>query len=150
VLEGTGVGGAGGTYCGNPVACAAALAALDHYESKPTFEHANALGRILSDTLERWLNEYPIIGDHRGLGPMRAVELVTDRVAKTPNKEAVASVVKHAYENGVICISAGTYGNVLRFLIPLTATEEQLREGLAVVEEGIRKQCPVTSDISKS
>lgn len=150
VLEATGVGGVGGTYCGNPVACAAALAALDHYENKPTFEHANALGEVLSNTLERWLNQYPIIGDHRGLGPMRAVEVVTDRVTHAPNKEAVVAILKYAYEHGVICIGAGTYGNVLRFLIPLTATEDQLREGLAVVEAGIAKQYPVTNDTSEA
>ena len=82
--------------------------------------------------------KYDCIGDHRGLGPMRAVELVKDRTSKTPYKEAVGKIIKYAYEHGVICIGAGTYGNVLRFLIPLTASEDQLNEGLDVVESGIQ------------
>jgi len=142
IMESIGVGGAGGTYSGNPVACAMALAALDQFENSDTLAHCQLLGQALSDRLDRWLIDYPIIGDHRGLGPMRAVELVTDRQLKTPNKDAVGKIIKHAYEHGVICIGAGTYGNVLRFLIPLTATIDQLNEGLDVVEEGIASQCP--------
>lgn len=147
VLEGTPVGGAGGTYSGNPVACAAALAALDHYENPETFAHARVLGDVMIKTLNEWFEQYPIIGDHRGLGPMRAIELVTDRESKTPNKDAVGAILKHSYENGVICIGAGTYGNVLRFLIPLTATVKELEEGLSIVEEGIRRLCPVPADV---
>ena len=69
---------------------------------------------------------------------MRAVELVKDRINKEPYKDAVSKVIKFSYENGVICIGAGTYGNVLRFLIPLTATVEQLEEGLDIVEIGMQ------------
>ena len=72
---------------------------------------------------------------------MRAVELVIDRSTKAPNKDAVGKIIKYAYEHGVICIGAGTYGNVLRFLIPLSASIEQLNEGLDVVEAGISAQC---------
>ena len=68
---------------------------------------------------------------------MRAVELVKDRKTKEPYKEAVSKVIKYSYENGVICIGAGTFGNVLRFLIPLTATVDQLEEGLDIVEQGL-------------
>lgn len=144
IMESIGVGGAGGTYSGNPVACAMALAALDQFEKTDALEHCRRLGEALSDRLDRWLIDYPIVGDHRGIGPMRAVELVTDRQTKTPNKDAVGKIIKHAYENGVICIGAGTYGNVLRFLIPLTATIEQLNEGLDVVEAGIAVNCSLT------
>lgn len=135
----------GGTYCGNPVACAASLEALDQFENSNALEHAQMLGNELSQRLERWAQEYEIVGDHRGLGPMRAVELIKDRTTKEPNKEAVGKIIKHSYENGVICIGAGTFGNVLRFLIPLTATKEQLHEGLDVVEAGIQSLCPATT-----
>ena len=145
IMESIGVGGAGGTYCGNPVACAASLEALDQFENSNALEHAQMLGNELSQRLERWAQEYEIVGDHRGLGPMRAVELIKDRTTKEPNKEAVGKIIKHSYENGVICIGAGTFGNVLRFLIPLTATKEQLHEGLDVVEAGIQSLCPATT-----
>ena len=137
VLESVGVGGAGGTYCGNPASCAASLAVLNSFENTGALDHAKMLGKILEKKLDSWLKKFDIVGDHRGLGPMRAVELVKDRASKEPYKEAVAKVIKYAYENGVICIGAGTHGNVLRFLIPLTATKEQLEEGLEVVEQGL-------------
>jgi 4-aminobutyrate aminotransferase/(S)-3-amino-2-methylpropionate transaminase len=138
ILESVGVGGAGGTYCGNPVSCAAALAALDQFETTDALKHCRTLGTLLSKRLDDWMLKYDCIGDHRGLGPMRAVELVKDRASKIPYKEAVSQIIKYAYERGVICIGAGTYGNVLRFLIPLTASEDQLNEGLDVVEAGIQ------------
>ena len=141
IMEAIGVGGAGGTYSGNPVACAMALAALDQFEKTDALKHCQTLGDALSERLDRWAIDYPIIGDHRGLGPMRAVELVIDRSTKAPNKDAVGKIIKYAYEHGVICIGAGTYGNVLRFLIPLSASIEQLNEGLDVVEAGISAQC---------
>jgi len=142
IMESIGVGGAGGTYCGNPVACAASIAALEQFEQGDSLTHSRKLGQVLSDRLDRWMVDYEIVGDHRGLGPMRAVELIQGRNDQSPNKDAVGKIIKHAYENGVICIGAGTYGNVLRFLIPLTATIEQLNEGLDVVEAGIESQCP--------
>jgi 4-aminobutyrate aminotransferase/(S)-3-amino-2-methylpropionate transaminase len=148
IMESIPVGGAGGTYSGNPVACAMALAALDQFENTSALEHCQQLGEALSERLERWMIDYPIIGDHRGLGPMRAVELVKDRRTKEPNKDAVGPIIKYAYEHGVICIGAGTYGNVLRFLIPLTATIEQLNEGLDVVEAGIASQC-ITKEVNQ-
>ena len=83
--------------------------------------------------------KFPKIGQVRGLGPMRAMELVKDRQTKEPDKPAAAALVKHNYENGVITLSCGTHGNVLRFLIPLVATEAQLNEGLDVIEAGLAK-----------
>lgn len=139
ILDAVGVGGVGGTYSGNPVACAAALAVLDKFDRPETLEHARRLGKLLEDRLETWTEKFPRIGQHRGLGPMRAIEFVKDRKTKEPDKAAAAALVKHNYENGVITLSCGTYGNVLRFLIPLTATEDQLREGLDVVEEGLAR-----------
>jgi 4-aminobutyrate aminotransferase/(S)-3-amino-2-methylpropionate transaminase len=139
VIDAVGVGGVGGTYAGNPVACAAALAVLDKFDDPKTLEHARKLGRLLEDRLESWFKKYPRIGQVRGLGPMRAMELVKDRASKEPDKPAAAALVKHNYENGVITLSCGTHGNVLRFLIPLIASEEQLNEGLDVIEAGLAK-----------
>ena len=139
VIDAVGVGGVGGTYAGNPVACAAALAVMDKFDRPETLEHACQLGRLLEDRLESWCKKFPKIGQVRGLGPMRAMELVKDRATKEPDKPAAAALVKHNYENGVITLSCGTHGNVLRFLIPLIATEEQLNEGLDVIEVGLAK-----------
>jgi len=139
VIDAVGVGGVGGTYAGNPVACAAALAVMDKFDRQETLEQARKLGRLLEDRLESWFKKYPRIGQVRGLGPMRAMELVKDRTTKEPDKPAAAALVKHNYENGVITLSCGTHGNVLRFLIPLIATKEQLNEGLDVIEVGLAK-----------
>ena len=139
VIDAVGVGGVGGTYAGNPVACAAALAVMDKFDDPKTLEHARQLGRLLQDRLESWCKKFPKIGQVRGLGPMRAMELVKDRATKEPDKPAAAALVKHNYENGVITLSCGTHGNVLRFLIPLIATKEQLNEGLDVIEAGLAK-----------
>jgi len=137
VIDAVGVGGVGGTYCGNPVACAAALAVLDKFDRPETLEHARKLGRLLEDRLKSWFQKFPKIGQVRGLGPMQALELVKDRQSKEPDKPAAAAVVKHNYENGLITLACGTHGNVLRFLIPLVATQAQLNEGLDVVEAGL-------------
>ena len=139
VIDAVGVGGVGGTYSGNPVACAAALAVLDKFDHPETLEHARKLGRLLEDRLESWFKKFPKIGQVRGLGPMRAIELVKDRKTKEPDKPSASALVKHNYENGVITLACGTHGNVLRFLIPLVATEAQLNEGLDVIEAGLAK-----------
>lgn len=134
LLDGVHVGGLGGTFGGNPVACAAALAAIDVYEKEKIADHAEALGRQLFQRLEKWFKKFPTIGTFRGLGPMRGVEFVKDRISKEPNKEFLAALSRRCYENGVILISSGTHGNVLRFLFPLVIAPEQLDEGLDVIE----------------
>ena len=137
VIDAVGLGGVGGTYCGNPLACAAALAVLDRFEDPAVLAHARHLGEQLRQRLDGFAQQFPQIGQARGLGPMRALELVSDRQAKTPDKAAAQSVVRYAYEHGVIVMACGTHGNVLRFLIPLTMAEEELEEGLAVIEAAL-------------
>jgi 4-aminobutyrate aminotransferase / (S)-3-amino-2-methylpropionate transaminase / 5-aminovalerate transaminase len=137
IIDSVGPGGVGGTYSGNPVACAAALAVLDRFAEPHTLQHARRLGGLLQDRLQSFAAKYPCIGQVRGLGPMQAIEIVKDRRTKEPDKPATSALVKHNYEHGVITLPCGTHGNVLRFLIPLVATEEQLREGLDVVEAGL-------------
>ena len=137
VIDAVGLGGVGGTYCGNPLACAAALAVLDRFEDPAVLAHARHLGEQLRQRLDGFAQQFPQIGQARGLGPMRALELVSDRQAKTPDKAAAQSVVRYAYEHGVIVMACGTHGNVLRFLIPLTMADEELDEGLAVIEAAL-------------
>lgn len=137
ILDSVGTGGVGGTYSGNPLACAAALAVMDRFDDPDVLAHARRLGDELRGRLERWADRFPRIGQVRGLGPMRALELVKDRHSKEPDKPAAQTLLKHAYEHGVILLSCGTHGNAIRFLPPLTTTIEQLHEGLDVVEAGL-------------
>jgi 4-aminobutyrate aminotransferase/(S)-3-amino-2-methylpropionate transaminase len=135
LLDGVQVGGLGGTYGGNPVCCAAALAAIEVYEQDHVAAHAAKLGARLAQRLRAWERANPLIGEIRGLGAMMAVEFVKDRKTREPAKEYLAALSKRCCEHGVILISSGTHSNILRFLFPLVITEEQLDEGLDVIEK---------------
>jgi 4-aminobutyrate aminotransferase/(S)-3-amino-2-methylpropionate transaminase len=137
ILDAVGTGGVGGTYSGNPLACAAALAVMDRFDDPAVLAHARRLGEELRCRLDGLYDRFPRIGQVRGLGPMRALELVTDRRTKNPDKAAAQGLLTYAYERGVILLSCGTHGNAIRFLPPLTTTIEQLHEGLDVIEAGL-------------
>ena len=134
LLDGVHVGGLGGTYCGNPVACAAALATIDVYQRERVADHAARLGERLRARMHGWQARFPQVGDVRGLGPMAAVEFVADRESRRPARDVLQTVAGRCLERGVILIGAGTHGNVMRFLFPLVITEAQLDEGLDVIE----------------
>ena len=131
------VGGLGGTYAGNPVACAAALAAIAFIEENRLCERAVEIGRQVEERFTRFYDRFPFIGEARGLGAMRALEIVADRTTKKPDKERTNQILRKAWENGLILISAGTYGNVIRTLMPLVITDAQLQEGLEVLEHAL-------------
>lgn len=131
------VGGLGGTYGGNPVCCRAALAVLEIFDTEPLLERARSLGETIRDRFETWKDQYEIIGDVRGLGPMMAIELVTDRDQKTPAPDAAKALVSYCVERGLVLLSCGNFGNVIRTIMPLVITDEQLERGLAIMEEGI-------------
>ncbi len=128
--------GIGGTYGGNPIACEAALAVFDIIESENLLEKSKQLGDTLRSTFLKLQEKYDIIGDVRGLGPMIAMELVKDRQTKTPAAEETKALIKYCFDRGLLILSCGTYGNVLRFLMPLVITDEQLKRGLNIVEDG--------------
>jgi 4-aminobutyrate aminotransferase/(S)-3-amino-2-methylpropionate transaminase len=132
------VGGLGGTYGGNPVACAAALAVLRELTETDLLERARAQGRIIRERLDPLGEELSIIGEVRGLGPMIGLELVNDRKTKEPAKAETGAVVKRCISNGVLTLKAGTYDNVVRLLAPLVISEADLHEGLDVVTEALR------------
>lgn len=131
-------GGIGGTYGGNPVACAAALAVLETFDRDKILARSRAIGERLEARLAKWAREFPVVGDVRGLGPMQGIELVKDRKTKEPNKEAAGAVAKYSHTHGVVVLTAGTFGNVLRLLVPLVITDAELDEGLDVIEAGLR------------
>ncbi|HWD31991.1 MAG TPA: 4-aminobutyrate--2-oxoglutarate transaminase [Pseudomonas sp.] len=129
-------GGLGGTYAGSPIACAAALAVMEVFEEEHLLDRCKAVGERLVTGLKAIQAKYPaVIGEVRALGAMIAVELFENGDSHKPNAAAVASVVAKARDKGLILLSCGTYGNVLRVLVPLTAPDEQLDKGLAIIEE---------------
>jgi len=128
--------GLGGTFGGSPIACAAALGAIATIEEENLVERANELGLIMRQSLEAMKKKYPIIGDVRGRGAMQAIELVIPG-SKDPNPAALTSVIKYCQQNGVLILSAGTYGNVIRLLPPLVMPEHLLKEALEVLEAGL-------------
>ena len=136
IMDASHPGGLGGTYGGNPVAAAAAVAVLSQLEAGGVIEQAERIERILRPRLELMKTKYPVMGDVRGRGAMQAIEFV-EPGTMNPNSKAVEAVSKHAHSNGVVVLSAGTYGNVIRFLPPLAITDELLHEALDVIEAGI-------------
>ncbi len=139
VMDASNPGGLGGTYAGNPIACAAAHAVLDVIEDEKLCERANAIGKIIIDRCTSLQNNSNLncIGDVRGLGAMCAVELVKDKASGEPAPELTSALLKAANERGLILLSCGTYGNVIRFLVPLTASDELVREGMDVFEAAL-------------
>ncbi|MCT9620143.1 MULTISPECIES: 4-aminobutyrate--2-oxoglutarate transaminase [unclassified Curtobacterium] len=136
IMDSAHVGGLGGTYGGNPVACAAALAAIHAFEHEGLVERAAEIGDVLLGRLRAAQATDPRIGDVRGRGAMIAIELV-DPATGEPDAALTGRVVRYAYEHGVIALTAGTYGNVLRFLPPLAIDDDLLHEGLDIVLEGL-------------
>jgi 4-aminobutyrate aminotransferase/(S)-3-amino-2-methylpropionate transaminase len=137
LMDAAQTGGLGGTYVGNPVACAAALAAIEFIERERLWERAALIGEKVRARFESWRDRLEQVGDARGLGAMRALELVRDKAGKVPDKERTAAVVRRAWERGLLLISAGTHGNVIRTLMPLVITDAQLDEGLEVLEHAL-------------
>ncbi|HRC84663.1 MAG TPA: 4-aminobutyrate--2-oxoglutarate transaminase [Thermoanaerobaculia bacterium] len=137
VMDSAQQGGLGGTYLGNPVACAAALAAIDYLERNRLVERAQEIGRTVERRFAAFAERFPFVGDARGLGAMRALEIVRDKASKAHDKETTQAVIQRAYLNGLLLVAAGTHGNIIRTLMPLVITDDQLSEGLDVLEAAL-------------
>ena len=137
IMDAPGPGGLGGTFAGNPLSCAAALAVLDLFEKENLLDRANQLGDRFQTRAREWRCRWPIIGDVRGLGGMQAIELVQSQESKIPATEETKKITQYCYEHGLITITAGTYSNVIRILVPLVATDAEFDEGLAVLESAL-------------
>ncbi len=142
IMDAPGEGGIGGTFGGNPVAVASALAVMGLMEDGAFLSRVQKLGGSVLKTLLAWKETYPVIGDVRGLGPMLALELVKDRTTKEANPDAAKALVKYCYERGVVILTAGSYGNCIRLLFPLVITDEQLAEAFEVLEAGLKSLKP--------
>ena len=135
VMDSSHISGLGGTYGGNPLACAAALGVFETIEAEGLVARGRLIGEILSTRLNTLKSKYSIIGEVRGRGAMQAIELIKPGT-KDPNPEAMAKVIKYCQQNGVLILTAGTFGNVIRFLPPVVITEELLNDALDVLEAG--------------
>jgi 4-aminobutyrate aminotransferase / (S)-3-amino-2-methylpropionate transaminase / 5-aminovalerate transaminase len=141
----------GGTYSGNPVACAAALAVLDLYEQEDLAARSREIGRLITQRFLNLQDTYPMVGDVRGLGGMVAMELVKDRTTKEPDSHAASDILAAAHHRGLVLIKAGIYDNVLRVLVPLCVTDEQLNQGLDIFEDAfttVAQAAAATSSVS--
>jgi 4-aminobutyrate aminotransferase/(S)-3-amino-2-methylpropionate transaminase len=141
IMDAPSPGGLGGTFAGNPLSCAAALAVLDLFENENLLGRANELGERFQRRAREWQRRWPLIGDVRGLGGMQAIELVKSQVTKTPAADETKQITQYCYEHGLITITAGSYSNVIRVLVPLVATDEQMDEGLGVLESALAAVC---------
>lgn len=133
------LGGIGGTYGGSPVACVAAIETLKILSSESFLAQANHVGEIIRTTMEIWKEKYAIIGDVRGIGAMRLVEFVKDRDTQEPDIDVTLEVIKDAGAHGLIMIRAGLFSNCIRLLPPIVITDDQLVEGLGVLEDAIKR-----------
>ncbi len=137
IMDAPAPGMLGGTYSGNPVACAAALAVLDLYEKEDYAARSTEIGKVVMERFLKLQERFQFIGDVRGQGGMVAMELVKDRVTKEPDAHAASDVLATAHHRGLVLIKAGMYDNVLRVLVPLCVTDEQLQQGLDIFEEAL-------------
>jgi 4-aminobutyrate aminotransferase/(S)-3-amino-2-methylpropionate transaminase len=135
IMDSAGDGAVGGTFVGNPIACTAALAVLDIYEEENLGERANKIGERIDQWLHQLKNKSHLIGDIRGVGAMKAFELVRDHETREPADEETYEIIQRCLHKGVILFKAGLYNNVIRFLVPLVITDDQLEEALDVIEE---------------
>ena len=137
IMDAPGDSAIGGTYVGNPVAQAAAVAVLDVFEEDGLVERAVQLGDSIRERMLAWQQRWPAIGDVRGLGAMLALELVEDPVTKAPAPGLATRVVEAAAERGLLLLKSGIYSNCIRVLVPLVISDAQLDEALGVWEDAL-------------
>ncbi|MCY8815350.1 4-aminobutyrate--2-oxoglutarate transaminase [Bacillus atrophaeus] len=137
MMDAAAPGELGGTYAGSPLGCAAALAVLEIIEHEGLNERSEEIGRIIEERGLEWKKEHAFIGEIRRLGAMAAVEIVKDPETREPDKAKAAAIAAYANDNGLLLLTAGINGNIIRFLTPLVITDEQLKEGLDIIEAGL-------------
>jgi 4-aminobutyrate aminotransferase/(S)-3-amino-2-methylpropionate transaminase len=137
IMDAPGPGSLGGTYCGHPLSCAAALASIETIEKDGLLARSAALGEHFEKRALGWQKKWPLIGEVRGLGGMCAIELVRDAGTREPADTETKEIAKYCYEHGLIMITAGTFNNVIRILVPLVVTDEQFNDGLDVLEAAL-------------
>ena len=137
IMDAPGAGQLGGTFAGNPLACEAALAVLEIIAKENLCARANELGDRFRKCAARWQAQWELVGDVRGLGAMQALELVRSKATREPADEETQQVSQYCYEHGLVTITAGSYSNVIRLLMPLVITDAQMDEALDVLEAAL-------------
>jgi 4-aminobutyrate aminotransferase / (S)-3-amino-2-methylpropionate transaminase / 5-aminovalerate transaminase len=137
IMDAPGVGQLGGTFAGNPAACEAALAVFEVIEKENLCARANVLGERFRRRAAKWQARWELVGDVRGLGAMQALELVRSKSSRRPADAETTQVSQYCYEHGLVTITAGSYGNVIRLLVPLVITDGQMEEGMDVLEAAL-------------
>jgi len=137
IMDAPAVGQLGGTFGGNPAACEAALAVLNIIEKENLCARASVLGERFRKRAAKWQAQWELVGEVRGLGAMQALELVRSKTTRQPADEATKQVAQFCYEHGLVMITAGSYGNVIRLLMPLVLTDEQMEEAMDVLEAAL-------------
>lgn len=150
IMDAPGHGGLGGTFAGNPISCAAALAVLDLFDKEGLLARANEVGRQFQKRAKEWQKQWPVIGEVRGLGGMQAIELVKSIESREPAADQTKQITKYCYEHGLITLSAGSYSNVIRVLVPLVVTDAQLEEGLDVLEAALQSVCEKSGAVAQT
>jgi 4-aminobutyrate aminotransferase/(S)-3-amino-2-methylpropionate transaminase len=138
IMDAAMVGGLGGTFGGNPLSCAAALEVFKIFEEGSLLKNVTNLSAVLQSKLSGFKEKYKIVGDVRGVGVMQAMELVEDKNTKVPNKTAADRLTRFCLEHGLVILSCGEYGNVIRLLMPLSTEVKDLEIGLSIIEEGLK------------
>ena len=137
IMDAPGPGALGGTFCGHPLSCAAALAVIETIEKDGLLARSTAIGKRFEERARSWQKRWPLVGEVRGLGGMCAIELVRNPETREPADTETKEIAKYCYEHGLIMITAGTFNNVIRILVPLVVTDQQFDEGLAVLEAAL-------------
>ncbi len=137
IMDSVPPGGLGGTYAGSPVGCAAALAVIDAMESEGLLARSLGIGEHMVARLREMATRHPVIGEVRGLGAMVSMELVSDLGTLAPAPDLAKALTAKALEMGLILLSCGVYGNVIRILVPLTATDAEIEEGLGIIDAAL-------------
>jgi 4-aminobutyrate aminotransferase/(S)-3-amino-2-methylpropionate transaminase len=146
IMDAPGPGGLGGTFGGNPASCAAALAVIEEFADGKLLAQARLLGKTFQQKARAWQRQHPFIADVRGVGAMQALEFA--HPDGSPNAAAAKKLAQHCLQKGVLILTAGTYDNVIRLLMPLTISEEDFAEALAVTEEGLSAIAPAINEIA--
>ena len=149
IMDTPGPGALGGTFGGNPAACEAALAVLETIETENLCARANHLGDRFRRRAAQWQSRWELVGEVRGLGAMQALELVRSRQTRAPAEEEAKRILQYCYEHGLIMITAGSYGNVIRLLVPLVITDSQMDEALDVLESALATVCDTKGAVAQ-
>jgi 4-aminobutyrate aminotransferase/(S)-3-amino-2-methylpropionate transaminase len=139
VMDAAGPSTIGGTYIGNPVCCAAALSTIQFMEDNDLNARGKQVGKIIRERFEKMKAQFPAIGDVRGLGAMMAMEFVKNNDPLQPDAGLCKRIMEGCGQNGLIIITAGTHGNIIRVLSPLVITDQQLQKGLDILEQEIQR-----------